>query len=84
MVQKDPEMGHPVIPRGTPEWLIPVLGVVFAAGALILLIIAGTIAGGAGATVLFLVSGLVSLVLAVNMARVWRRSRREPRDHTGQ
>ncbi|UKA69152.1 hypothetical protein LFT44_21785 (plasmid) [Arthrobacter sp. FW306-05-C] len=84
MVQKDPEMGHPVIPPGTPEWLIPVLGVVFAAVALILLIIAGTIAGGAGATVFFLVSGLVSLVLAVNMARVWRRSRREPRDHTGQ
>lgn len=83
MTQKDPGMGHPSIPPGTPGWLIPVLGMVFAATALILLIMAGSNAGGAGASVLFLVSGLASLVLAVNMARAWRRSRREPRDRSG-
>lgn len=68
------------IPPGTPRWLIPSLTITFAAAALILFVIAATYANGAVVNVLSLVSGLLSLVLTVQMALVWRQNWKRQRD----
>jgi hypothetical protein len=66
---------RPHIPSGTPKWLIPALTIAMAAAALISLVIAATYADGAAVNVLLLVSGLVSLVVTVRLAQVWRQGK---------
>lgn len=66
---------RPRIPPGTPKWLIPALTIAMAAAAVISLVIAATYADGAVVNVLLWVSGLVSLVVTVRLAQVWRQGK---------
>lgn len=75
MVREAPGQGNrPLIPPGTPRWLIPALAAIFAVAALVLFVVAATSHGAVLPKTLLLIGGLASLLLAFQVVRVWRQS----------
>ena len=70
----------PLIPPGTPRWIVPALAVTFTVAALIQFVIAATSSSSTVVTILLLTGGVTSLVLALQMVRALRRTAKQVKD----